>query len=59
MATFWATFSLSKYIKFSPEYTVSKHGSIADILRFQKWFVVDVLVFQIGLCLDILAFLTW
>jgi hypothetical protein len=39
MATFWATFCLSKFIKF-----------VVGILRFQKWFDVDVLGFQIQLC---------
>jgi hypothetical protein len=37
------------YFSFSRKQAVSKHGFIVGILRFQKWFVVDVLVFQIEL----------
>jgi hypothetical protein len=48
MLTFWATFFLSKFI------TVSKHGLLQFILRFQKWLNEDVLGFQIGF-VDLLA----
>ncbi len=44
MATFWATFCLSKFITFLPEKAVSEHSLL------YVGFDVDVLGFQIELC---------
>jgi hypothetical protein len=59
MATFWATLCLSKFIKFE----LSKQFQrivCCRFLRFQKWFVVNVLGFQIEFCCRYFGFfLTW
>jgi len=43
-------FCLIKSITFSPKQVHPKHGFVAGILRFQKFFDVDILVFQFELC---------
>ncbi len=47
MSTFWATFLHKHFFKFY----VNKHlqNTVCYILRFQKWFDVDALDFQIEL----------
>jgi hypothetical protein len=50
MVTYWATFCLSKSISFSPKIGTFKTWFLVGTLRFQKWFDVDILDFQIVLC---------
>jgi hypothetical protein len=50
MQHFWATFFSSKLITFSTKINSFKTWSVVSILRFQRWFDVDVLGFQIQIC---------
>jgi hypothetical protein len=55
---FGSTFGCSKFITFSPESAVSKHGLL--LVLFQKWFDVDALGFHIELCYRYFGlFLPW
>ncbi len=45
MSTFWATFLLAKFLHFHQ----NKHFFVVGILRFKKWFDVNVLDYGIEL----------
>ncbi len=60
MVTFWVTFCLGKFITFWLEVSSFNTWFVVGILRFQKWFDVDVFGYQNELCCRYFGlFLAW